>query len=238
MILQRLSTALRKQDWVTVSIETLIVIFGVFIGIEVANWNEARQERAEQREVEQRLHEDVRLLDEALIKGMQYQRDIIVALHTLQTAIERGAALEGEDEVIRYGLVHGRSYPSFVRKSTTYTELVSSGRLHLIRDGALRTALALYHERIENNLYDLEQIRSPINNEFLNLTTHATFAPLDLDTLAIQDAVAFDLEGMMDDELFRKRLDMLIIFQTWAYANLERQRVNLDTVIDALGEAT
>ena len=42
MILQRISKALRKQDWFTVVIETLIVVFGVFIGLQVNNWNDGR----------------------------------------------------------------------------------------------------------------------------------------------------------------------------------------------------
>ncbi len=44
MILRRLTIALRRQDWVTVVIETLIVVVGVFIGIQVSNWNDARAE--------------------------------------------------------------------------------------------------------------------------------------------------------------------------------------------------
>ena len=42
MILQRLATSIRKQDWFTVFIETLIVVLGVFLGIQLGNWNEAR----------------------------------------------------------------------------------------------------------------------------------------------------------------------------------------------------
>ncbi|MEQ9316207.1 MAG: hypothetical protein RLN72_10160 [Henriciella sp.] len=42
MILQRLATSIRKQDWFTVLIETLIVVFGVFIGLQVNNWNTER----------------------------------------------------------------------------------------------------------------------------------------------------------------------------------------------------
>lgn len=238
MILSRIAKALRRQDWGTVCVEMAIVVLGVFIGIQVANWNESLQERAEQDQVERRLRSDFQLLDEALTEGMRYQRDIIEALHTLQTAIQRGTALPEEDEPIKHGLVHGRSYASFVRRSAAYTELVSSGRLHLIQDDALRTALALYHERIENNLYDLEQIRAPINNEFLNLTKHARFAPLDLRTLGIQHAIDFDIAAMAEDEEFCDRLDFLIIFQTWAYANLERQRENLDSVREAMGNET
>ena len=37
MILRRLATSIRKQDWFTVFIETLIVVFGVFIGLQVNN---------------------------------------------------------------------------------------------------------------------------------------------------------------------------------------------------------
>lgn len=46
MILRRLADAVRQQDWVTVAIETLIVVFGVFIGLQVNNWSGARASRA------------------------------------------------------------------------------------------------------------------------------------------------------------------------------------------------
>ena len=37
MILRRLATALRKQDWFSVAVETRIVMFGVFLGLQVNN---------------------------------------------------------------------------------------------------------------------------------------------------------------------------------------------------------
>lgn len=51
MILRRLSDALRKQDWATVVIETLIVVLGVFLGLQVNNWNEARAAEARRGEI-------------------------------------------------------------------------------------------------------------------------------------------------------------------------------------------
>tara|TARA_R110000796_G_scaffold57279_1_gene132312 strand:+ start:720 stop:992 length:273 start_codon:yes stop_codon:yes gene_type:complete len=47
MIFQRLATSIREQDWFTVAVETLIVVFGVFIGLQVNNWNAASQDRAQ-----------------------------------------------------------------------------------------------------------------------------------------------------------------------------------------------
>ncbi len=46
MILRRIAVAIRKHDWFTVAVETLIVVLGVFIGLQVNNWNEARGGRA------------------------------------------------------------------------------------------------------------------------------------------------------------------------------------------------
>ena len=47
MILRRLVASLRGQNWTSVAIELGIVVLGVFIGLEAANWNQARQERQE-----------------------------------------------------------------------------------------------------------------------------------------------------------------------------------------------
>lgn len=52
MICKRAVARLRAQDWVAITIELAIVIIGVFIGTQVANWNEAR---IEQRETQQML---------------------------------------------------------------------------------------------------------------------------------------------------------------------------------------
>lgn len=48
MILRRIAEAIKRQDWFTVLVEVLIVVFGVFIGIQVANWNEDRKTRTEE----------------------------------------------------------------------------------------------------------------------------------------------------------------------------------------------
>jgi len=45
MIMRRVSAGLRRQDWMAIGIELLIVVVGVFAGTWVANWNEARVER-------------------------------------------------------------------------------------------------------------------------------------------------------------------------------------------------
>jgi len=45
MILRRLAQQLREQNWIAIFIEFVLLVLGVFLGIQAANWNEARVER-------------------------------------------------------------------------------------------------------------------------------------------------------------------------------------------------
>lgn len=60
MIKRRLGERLKQQDWVGVTIELALVMVGVFLGIQVANWNDQRRERALERAYETRIAQDVR----------------------------------------------------------------------------------------------------------------------------------------------------------------------------------
>jgi hypothetical protein len=51
MIFKRAIAKLRVQDWTAIGIELVIVVIGVFIAMQVSNWNEARIERRETREM-------------------------------------------------------------------------------------------------------------------------------------------------------------------------------------------
>ena len=54
MIFRRTIANLRAQNWTAIGIELAIVIVGVFIGLQVSNWNQARiEQRATQRMVEE-----------------------------------------------------------------------------------------------------------------------------------------------------------------------------------------
>ena len=46
MIHRRILQAFRNHHWFTVAVETLIVVLGVFMALQVNNWNQARSDRA------------------------------------------------------------------------------------------------------------------------------------------------------------------------------------------------
>nr|WP_298931333.1 hypothetical protein [uncultured Erythrobacter sp.] len=46
MILRRITKHVREQNWTAIAIDFVIVVTGVFLGIQVGDWNDGRQEKA------------------------------------------------------------------------------------------------------------------------------------------------------------------------------------------------
>ena len=55
MILRRIKSHIEKENWFAVFIDFIIVVVGVFIGLQVANWNDARAERGQALDLMERM---------------------------------------------------------------------------------------------------------------------------------------------------------------------------------------
>ncbi|MEO0613343.1 MAG: hypothetical protein AAFY83_08525 [Pseudomonadota bacterium] len=60
MLLRRITDHVKEQNWTAVGLDLLIVVFGVFIGIQVANWNGARIDAQREQQVLRELLDDLR----------------------------------------------------------------------------------------------------------------------------------------------------------------------------------
>lgn len=60
MLLRRVIAHVRKQEWTAIAIDFVIVVVGVFVGLQVNNWNEARSERQRETLILQNIATDLR----------------------------------------------------------------------------------------------------------------------------------------------------------------------------------
>lgn len=86
MLLRRITQHVKEQNWTAVALDFLIVVVGVFIGIQVSNWNEARSNREEAHQVLVRLYDEVSELLE--IQKAEYashapRLDLMLPIHGL-----------------------------------------------------------------------------------------------------------------------------------------------------------
>lgn len=148
MILRRISTALKQQDWTTVLIEFALVIFGVLIALQLNNWNEARQERIDERAILVRLHAEAVTAETISVAAMQRRIDNFeTRLDELLTFIESGSESIADDACPPFSSV--ASIQVTLPNLLTVSELTTSGRLNVLTNPDLRIALLELQQRAD-----------------------------------------------------------------------------------------
>jgi hypothetical protein len=59
MILRKLTTNLRAQNWTAITIDFLIVVIGVFLGIQASNWNQTRLQKLDAEHLLKRIEPEI-----------------------------------------------------------------------------------------------------------------------------------------------------------------------------------
>ena len=62
MLLRRVTQHIRSQNWFAVLVDFAIVVVGVFVGLQVQDWNDARKERLEEHRLLNRLYSETQAL--------------------------------------------------------------------------------------------------------------------------------------------------------------------------------
>lgn len=141
MIPRRVAEHMKQQHWTAFFIEVVIVILGVFIGLQVNNWNEARGERAAEIGYLGALKEDVDYSTgklQRLIRNMEEQQVAREKLYAYATDPKAILEPADRDRLLLLGLFQ---LPAVDINQVTYETLKSSGRLSLMRSPALVTEL-------------------------------------------------------------------------------------------------
>ena len=148
MILRRLVTALREQSWLTLVLELVVVVVGIFLGLQVDSWNDARKDRVLEQQylasLKADFQADIEELDEAI--ALAESRALLDRL--LISTIDKGR-VEGDPNEFIWAVFSSflLNFPSYTR--ATINDLLSTGNLQLLQDSNLKAAVAEYYTDIE-----------------------------------------------------------------------------------------
>jgi Family of unknown function (DUF6090) len=164
MILRRFSEALKQQNWAAIAIEFVLLVLGVFLGIQVANWNVERETRQKSAVFTERLKADMRGEDWTYQFLIAYNREVLANANRAVEALEGRAVIS--DEALLVSAYRATQYRNRNQRGSTFDELISTGNIGLIRDHTLReTAIRLYNLAIFDNLVQ-EGIKSRYREAF------------------------------------------------------------------------
>ncbi len=151
MILRRLSQSLKEQNWAAIWIEFILLVAGVFLGIQVANWNQEREANQKSKVFTERLKSDLRGEDWTYQFLIAYNREVLANANKVVEALDGKSAIS--DEALLVSAYRATQYRNRNQRGSTFDELISTGNIELIRDRALRgTAILLYNLTVFDSL--------------------------------------------------------------------------------------
>lgn len=159
MILRRLSEAVRRQDWFVVVLEVAIVVVGIFIGLQVNDWNEERLERKHEGELLVRLHDEIVGNVLYFQEEAEDKLDLLQALeNSIKLIVDPPTAREPSVEDLR-GLSLMSRYPSISPRTAVQTEMAADGGLRVISSVIIRQKMAAYLSELSFIQKQLEYFR-------------------------------------------------------------------------------
>lgn len=145
MILRRLAQSLKDQNWTAITIEFVLLVLGVFLGIQVSNWNESRHEAQRARGYLSRIHDDLSADLASLQRHRVFWQKVIGHGHDAIGYAETGTLVDGSAWKTLLAFYQASQLFPLITRDTTYQELRNAGELALITDESLRAELALYY---------------------------------------------------------------------------------------------
>jgi hypothetical protein len=155
MMLRRVIEHVRKQEWTAVGIDFLIVVLGVFIGIQVSNWNQARVDRDKSTAYRQRLVHELQFNAHQFRQQTAYYKSVkrhgLAALASLEG---RGGSFGEAFAVDAYQATQMDLRPP---KRFVFDELVSAGLVGLLGGDALQQMASDYYLSLETNVPQMSE---------------------------------------------------------------------------------
>ena len=148
MLLRRFMQHIKDQNWFAVGLDIIVVIVGIFLGMQVQQWYEERTLANQEISYLEALQEDLKRLDAVFDRKIAFEDNRAMLSSHTYGLLEEEDFLKNKNNIVAgmIGLTDRRT-ASFT--SPVYTDLLSSGKLILINNESLRKEIIAYFSELE-----------------------------------------------------------------------------------------
>lgn len=223
MILRRIAKGIKEQDWFVVSIEVMIVVIGIFLGMQVTDWNEERKQKNQVKEAMQNLLVELEAGANKWVGVASKFRDNLVDQRILVTDFSKKTEIADHYDRYQAGLQTLGHYPSVESFDSVYRELQARGQLQLL-DKNLRKLVENYYKEVEFYREQLDQFRPssmPLDDRMVNVGIYYKY---NLEQPGFM-RVEYDFMTLVENDKFMSDLVLLArnqtVFQRYRLAAME-----------------
>lgn len=141
MLLRSVTSHVRSQNWVAVGLDFIIVVVGIFVGLQADAWNEGRKERVRERAAIEQLLSDFESNGAMVDRMVEFHSRKVEELTFAMGALTSGDLDPEEYGRFRNAFVSMTQLPPLGATMGGYDALIGSGDFGLIRDQKLRSML-------------------------------------------------------------------------------------------------
>ena len=179
MLFRRIAQHLEDQNWFAATLDLLIVVVGIFIGLQVNAWNESRHERVMEGHYLERILDDMDSSIDTQLQVFELEKAGIDSMDELARDIADGTLNEAD----RDATVQALNYMGWVEnpktRLVTLHELQSSGNISLIRNSEIRDALGQLQRSFNDATYSAEQTSMMLSSSYELMLQAAFLEPSD-----------------------------------------------------------
>lgn len=234
MLLRRVTENVKAQNWFAVVLDFLIVVTGVFIGLQVANWNDARANRTGVVNSLERLRDAVNVniasIDDRIARIDENAEVRAQGLQALNACDGSTNAVEALRDAV--GSYTSDILPSFI--SNTTKELARQDRYLDLLSEDFRQALNIY----DGSLIDeSEQLKINFGLMWDDHVIKHPFVTIETGVDIINDSrfmFSAPMDAVCNDPVFRRQIVMTEIWHQSTKLRLERFKTSSETFLAAL----
>jgi hypothetical protein len=148
MILRRITKHAKDQNWFAVALDFFIVVVGVFIGIQVSNWNAGSIERTQSNDLLVRMTTEAKETQGALHRYRQTHSDILDRATQFAMRLQDSQTCVSMDDDMK-GLILGvGDFPPPRFSLSTATQALNTGQLALISSANVRDGVQVITDEL------------------------------------------------------------------------------------------
>jgi len=241
MILRNLADAIKEQNWSTVILEILIVVVGIFIGLQVDGWNEGRKK---QQNIEVQL---LRIADDAAVLLAETDHLIVdfdnrIARAQIALEVLDGTPLtEANTPAFERALEESFQLNEVEVDLPSLDILINTGDIEQVVDENARNALLALTNEWRSLETVIEHIRSLLDIVNRDIFRGISYDIVDLDAERSSGAefkIRYDLDRLRADLGLRAALSNAARMQGYGRSQTVYARAALKAVVDSLEQRT
>lgn len=147
MVVRRFRDHVAKHSWFAVAIDVLIVVLGVFLGMQANNWNEERLDRKRGEQYRHRLIDDLAANQEDFRQRIVYYRQVRDLGYAALRHLRRP---DSDDPVAFLNDAYKATHilPRSAQRAT-FQEIVSAGAMGSLGEGSIRQKVMSYYSGLD-----------------------------------------------------------------------------------------